>query len=76
MLFALVMLSSCNNMGNKPSNDVASLFEKYKHMEGVIYDKQAKASSELLVGPAVRIEYSQYINRAWSDSSVVNKKKR
>ncbi len=51
------------------------LMKSWKNGE-VIYDKQAKASSELLVGPAVRIECSQYINRAWSDSSIVNKKKR
>jgi hypothetical protein len=49
------------------------LMKSWKNGE-VIYDKQAKASSELLVGPAVRIEYSQYINRAWSESSIVNKK--
>lgn len=52
MLFALVMLSSCNNMGNKSSNDVASLFEKYKHMEGVMYaDQTAPKDSTLAEAP-------------------------
>lgn len=58
LLLALGTLVSCSTQPENRSNDVASLFEKYKQVEGVVYEDQTAQKDSLLVKDADKMDAS------------------